>query len=653
VDPVPRAGRDPAASAARAVRAALAAAVRRRSAAATGPDLPLPAAALDAFLADAPGLAHADAELEEVGDRFDLDPVDRRLLAAAVLPELHPAAHLLTGLLSGDPGAGRPSVAVALELAGLSVADPHGRARLGPAGRLRRTGLLALDGDDVLPARRLRLPDRVAARLLGGAGAAPEVARVLCEAVPVDVPGADELQAALAAGEPLTWVHAPLGSAGTALAAHACRALGVEVLAGDLEVLPAPPGGEPDAGLVRATVHGLVVEAGLCGAVLVVAGAHVARACLDELDRAVVPVVALSRTPWDARWRPRLPASVTAGRLTTDQREWLWHATLGPGVATRDVLALRLTPEQIVAVARRARQDAELAGHAPGTAGVREAARRLSAGSASRARPPGATATLDDLVLPPHTRREVERLVGWVRDRDDVLAFGDLHGKGGKGTGISVLFSGSPGTGKTLAAHVVADSVGADLFQVDLSTVVDKYIGETEKNLERVFAQAEELGAVLFFDEADSLFGSRSAVNDARDRYANQEVAYLLQRMEHSECVTILATNMRGNLDPAFARRLHVMVHFPDPDPATRELLWRHHVARLPGTDERDPVDAALLAATLDLAGGDIRNVVLAAAYDAVAERRQVGMRDLRHAADRELAKLGRRAADPRRAGPA
>src|SRR5690606_22392300 len=131
------------------------------------------------------------------------------------------------------------------------------------------------------------------------------------------------------------------------------------------------------------------------------------------------------------------------------------------------------------------------------------------------------------------------------------------------------------------AAHVVADSLGADLFQVDLSTVVDKYIGETEKNLERVFARAESLNAVLFFDEADALFGSRSSINDAHDRYANQEVAFLLQRMEAFEGITVLATILRGNLDPAFARRLHFMVHFPDPHAPTRRRLWEHHLAQL------------------------------------------------------------------------
>ncbi|MFC6342073.1 ATP-binding protein, partial [Nocardioides hankookensis] len=179
---------------------------------------------------------------------------------------------------------------------------------------------------------------------------------------------------------------------------------------------------------------------------------------------------------------------------------------------------------------------------------------------------------------------------------------------------MCALFAGGPGTGKTLAAHVVADELGLDLMQVDLPSVVSKYIGETEKNLERVFQEAESLNALLFFDEADSLFGSRSEVKDARDRYANQEVSYLLQRMEHFDGITVLATNLRGNVDPAFARRLHFIVTFPDPDEATRKELWSHHLAQLPSTDPADPLDPTALA-TLDLAGGGIRNVVLSAAY--------------------------------------
>ncbi|GEL95060.1 AAA family ATPase [Cellulomonas composti] len=610
-------------------------------------------AARDAWFADADAFGAAEAALDEVAGLFGLGPAEAALVGVAHVVEQHPSAHVLVGVLAGDEGAARPTVALAFEIAGLSLADPVARARLGEGARLVRSGLLVVDGDGPLPARRLRLHERAAMRLLGEAGPlAPALDRLVLPASPADVPGTAAVAAALRAGEPLVWVHSPLGTVGTAMAVAACQELDVDVLVADLERQPSTPGVLPDPLVVRGVLRDLVLEAGLQGAVLVLGGAHLAGPLVQELDRAVVPVVAVGRTAWDAHWAAELPATVAAGRLTSGDRSALWDARLGAGVVGRDVTALRLSPEQVAVVARRALADAELADEdTPSGPTLRAAARRLSAGGSAGARASAGTgsgASLDDLVLPARTRLEVERLVGWVRDRDDVLALGDLHGKGGKGTGISALFSGSPGTGKTLAAHVVADSLGADLFQVDLSAVVDKYIGETEKNLERVFGQAESLGAVLFFDEADSLFGSRSAVNDARDRYANQEVSYLLQRMEASEGVTILATNLRGNLDPAFARRLHFMVHFPDPDEETRTRLWRHHLGQLPRTDPDDPVDVDLLAACLELAGGDIRNIVLAAAYDAVAQRKDVGMNEVRAAANREMAKLGRRVGDTR-----
>jgi SpoVK/Ycf46/Vps4 family AAA+-type ATPase len=181
-----------------------------------------------------------------------------------------------------------------------------------------------------------------------------------------------------------------------------------------------------------------------------------------------------------------------------------------------------------------------------------------------------------------------------------------------------------------------------DLFQVELSSVVDKYIGETEKNLERVFQAAESLDVVLFFDEADALFGSRSEVHDARDRYANQEIAYLLQRMEQFDGITILATNLRGNLDRAFSRRMSFIISFPDPDPVIRRRLWEHHLAQLQTFDADDPIALDFLAETAELTGGDIRNIVRAAAFDAVGAGEPVGMRHIAVATLAEYQKLGR-----------
>jgi SpoVK/Ycf46/Vps4 family AAA+-type ATPase len=208
------------------------------------------------------------------------------------------------------------------------------------------------------------------------------------------------------------------------------------------------------------------------------------------------------------------------------------------------------------------------------------------------------------------------------------------------GRGVSVLFAGPSGTGKTMAAEVIAGDLGLDLYRIDLSTIVSKYIGETERNLERVFTAAESANVILFFDEADAVFGRRSEVRDSHDRYANLEVAYLLQRMEQYDGLAILATNLRENLDEAFVRRLEFVVTFPFPDEAHRRRLWEIHLP--PDAPRADDLDLAHLAARFRLSGGNIKNVTLAAAFLAAAEDRPIGMAHLLRAVQREHQKLGR-----------
>jgi hypothetical protein len=590
------------------------------------------AAAVDAMVLDGtdPDL---DAALDRVQRQFGLDEAETALLQVAAAAEQSVSGHILLGLLAGDARPGRPTVALTLELAGLPVDGRSARQHFGQRSPLVHYGLVAPAGADVLLSRRVVLAERVSAYLGGDATPTARVLSLLVDGVPVHLEGVDLVAAALRGGQRLVWVHAPGGGAGSGLAVAACRELGVAHLAADLSRLA------PDE-LVEDAVLELLLEAGLSGAVLVLAGAERVRA--DVYSRSAVPVVGVSAEPWDPLWPADLPLTVAAPRLSVTERVALWEPLLGDGEATREVSGMPLSPEQIVAVGRHAATSAELHGEPEVSAErVRHSARELSRGRAVRANA-NSSVTLDDLVLPPAALGEVTRLLDWARYRDEVVALGPLHGRGGKGIGICALFSGPPGTGKTLAAHVVADSLGMDLYQVDLSTIVDKYIGETEKNLERVFGEAEALNAVLFFDEADALFGSRSDIKDAKDRYANQEIAYLLQRMEQFDGITVLASNLRGNLDQAFARRLHFMIAFPDPDQPTRLRLWAHHLADLP-VDDADPVDVEWLSRSVELAGGDIRNMVLTAVYAAVAEGVPLGMRHVLDAVHREHVKLGRR----------
>ncbi|MCA9957909.1 MAG: ATP-binding protein, partial [Anaerolineales bacterium] len=201
-------------------------------------------------------------------------------------------------------------------------------------------------------------------------------------------------------------------------------------------------------------------------------------------------------------------------------------------------------------------------------------------------------------------------------------------------------FAGESGTGKTMAADIMAHELGLDLYKIDLSSLVSKYIGETEKNLNRIFTEAATSNAILFFDEADAIFGKRSEVKDSHDRYANIEISYLLQRMETYDGVVILATNLRANMDDAFTRRLHFVVEFPFPETEDRERIWRVNVpAQTPLAAD---VDFHALAERFRLAGGSIRNIILAAAFLAATDGEALGMTHLLHATRREFQKMGR-----------
>ncbi|MGD8584116.1 MAG: ATP-binding protein [Chloroflexota bacterium] len=246
----------------------------------------------------------------------------------------------------------------------------------------------------------------------------------------------------------------------------------------------------------------------------------------------------------------------------------------------------------------------------------------------------------DDIVLPSDTLAQLREMVNTVRQRPQVYEKWGFGRKLALGKGLSALFAGESGTGKTMAADIMAGELGQDLYKIDLSMLVSKYIGETEKNLNRVFTEAETSNAILFFDEADAIFGKRSEVKDSHDRYANIEISYLLQRMEAYDGVVILASNLRGNLDEAFTRRLHFIVEFPFPEAADREIIWRVNFP--PETPIAKDVDFRLLARRFRLAGGNIRNIIMAAAFLAAEQGDEVSMVQLLHATRREFQKIGR-----------
>jgi len=248
--------------------------------------------------------------------------------------------------------------------------------------------------------------------------------------------------------------------------------------------------------------------------------------------------------------------------------------------------------------------------------------------------------TWDDIVLPLDRMQQLREICNHVKHRARVYDEWGFDRKLSLGKGLNILFAGPSGTGKTMAAEIMADELGLDLYKIDLSTVVSKYIGETEKNLSRIFAEAETSNAILFFDEADALFGKRSEIRDSHDRYANIEISYLLQRMEEYEGIVILATNLRRNMDAAFVRRVAFTVPFPFPDEQDRLRIWQGIWP--PETPRADDLDLPFMARRFKLAGGNIRNIGLAAAFLAAENGNQVAMDHLIWATRRELQKMGK-----------
>ena len=249
------------------------------------------------------------------------------------------------------------------------------------------------------------------------------------------------------------------------------------------------------------------------------------------------------------------------------------------------------------------------------------------------------TRVMDDVILPEREKLLLKSIITNVRQRYKVYEEWGFGKNEEKGLGITTLFVGDSGTGKTMTAGVIASELNLDLFKIDLSMVVNKYIGETEKNLKKIFDAAEVGGAILLFDEADALFGKRSEVKDSHDRYANIEVGYLLQRMEEYRGLAILTTNMKDSLDRAFLRRLRFVVNFPAPDKQSREEIWKRIFPRsVPVSDE---INYSKLA-QLDITGGNIRNIALGAAFFAAEDNIPINIHHIRLATIEEYGKMNR-----------
>ena len=246
----------------------------------------------------------------------------------------------------------------------------------------------------------------------------------------------------------------------------------------------------------------------------------------------------------------------------------------------------------------------------------------------------------DDIVLPTDPKAQLKEIGSYFSNMSLVYEEWGFQSKTNLGKGLNALFVGQSGTGKTMAADIISGELGLDLYKIDLSGIVSKYIGETEKNLDRIFQEARDSNAILFFDEADALFGKRSEVKDSHDRYANIEISYLLQKMEEYQGIVILATNFRKNMDDAFVRRMHFVVEFPFPEEEDRLEIWRRVFPEKAPLD--DSFDIGFLARQFKIAGGNIKNVAVTSAFLAAQENKTIEMRHAVLATKREYQKMGK-----------
>ncbi|HEX4453352.1 MAG TPA: AAA family ATPase [Kofleriaceae bacterium] len=573
------------------------------------PELALKYEALYGYLNNSVARRHAtiDLILRLCGREAD----DRRLLSAS-------SRLIADGLLEPLDASTerRPELArelavapvLAAALLGLPIADPRLTDFVQAAGE-RRTAHVAL-------------PDAVEASL-------GELAARLAGARPIVVLVGDAAQASESAARSLAQrggrgMLRVFGGAAPAVPSAAQSLALMARLRGDAVYLDLDEWTDTRRALL------VIIHALARARVLVVAAAAPAtdwHAVLHEL-----PAVALKLDDPDLEARRRLWSRALASHATDDT------VAVAPRAISEVAEHFRLGPAQI--------DTAALAlGFAPRSDGEDDRARLFRVARGQSSGNLGHLAQLvpprhswSDLVLPAAVMHRLRAVSGAVASRAKVFADWGFGRR--SGSGLMVLFSGSSGTGKTMSASVIAREIGLELYRIELASVVSKYIGETEKNLQTIFDAARRANVVLFFDEADALLGRRSEVKDAHDRYANIEVSYLLQKMEEHDGVVILASNLAKNMDQAFARRIHYVVEFPRPDAPLRERLWQSILPReVPLADD---IDFGFLARQFDMAGGDIKTVVLDAAFVAAGDDRALSMADLIAAVSRQMLKQGR-----------
>ncbi|CAN5732925.1 hypothetical protein BH11MYX3_BH11MYX3_19040 [soil metagenome] len=575
------------------------------------------------------------APMEWLGARLGLAAPELELLWLLVCIELEPGVARLAQVF-GAPGCPDLSVQIAQQLLVIDAAGLETLAGL---------GLIELTTDPQLPQHRraIRIHDRVLEIARGELRLAAELEGMAAlHGRAIGSCSAELARAITAQPPPALFAIGPEGAGRTTLLAHAAGEHGL----GTLRITTAALA--RDVAKLERQLRALIREACLFEVVplfidLDAEAGHPASAAIERAVKAFHgPVLVTARET--ISWRGRPVVTQVVERPDRAGREQIWRQRLtGTSAAVIDAAATgyALRPGSIVAAATNALAS---------TGGDPTAVTIQAIHAGVRARMGDELGTLatridwrqtwDDLVLPVDQFEQIIELVARVRHRSTVLETWGFGAKIGKGHGLTALFSGPPGTGKTMVAGLIASELGLDLYQVDLSKVVSKYIGETEKQLAALFDAAETGHAILLFDEADSLFGKRTEVKSSNDRYANLEVNYLLQRLETFTGIALLTTNHETAIDEAFRRRLALHVRFPLPEEEQREQLWR---AMLPPTAPvNKDLDLGRLARELEMSGGYIKNAVLRAAYLAAEAGTAISMQHLQKSARSEYEALGK-----------
>ncbi|MBE7380676.1 MAG: ATP-binding protein [Leptolyngbya sp. SIO1E4] len=593
--------------------------------------------------------------LEQLCQAFGLNSFERDVVLLCAGMELVPGWEQLCVAAQGNPQRNYPT----FQLAMTALGQPQWQA-LQPQAALRRWQLVELGPGNALSHSLLRLDEQVLHALLGGQGVDERLARF-------QIPTPRGGQALAPAHQQLVdqmtqvWVHAseaqPVlpslqlwgedAESKQAIALAVCAQLGLARMMLAAEMLPTDP-------------QQLTHLCSLCDRewwlherVLILncdclshGHAEAEQAIARLLDILTSPVIVLTRERRPQR--SRLTVAFAVARPHPTEQRLLWQRALGElsealnGQIDQLVSHFNLNAAAIQGVCLRVQSDLTEAAAGEPTllteqlwTYCRDQARPRLDDLAQQIRSP---ASWEDLVLAEREMQVLKEMVVHVRQRTQVYEAWGFGGKSGRGLGIAALFAGTSGTGKTLAAEVLANTLQLDLYRIDLSSVVSKYIGETEKNLRRVFDAAEGGGAVLLFDEADALFGKRSEVKDSHDRHANIEVSYLLQRMEAYRGLAILTTNLKSALDQAFLRRIRFIVQFPFPNVSQRAEIWRRAFPPQTPTQELDYKKLAMLS----VAGGNIANIALNAAFVAAEANEPVKMQTILRAVQSEYVKLER-----------